>query len=271
MRKIGLHLRLKTTFLTLVDKALAFQIPIFQCFFIQQETNQYLSLTNEESKFFLQEIRHRFDNLYVHGSYWINLASYVSNNKVLLREIELAKKLQFTHIVIHPGAAKNKGEKQESIITVAKNLNKVLKTENEITIVLENSAHAGLSVGGDLHDFLLLKNYLDYPEKIKFCIDTAHAFSYGYDLASQAGYNSFLSLIETTITFSSLALIHLNDSNQPCGSRIDRHEKIGAGHLKEVLPCFINHEHLKHVPIIMELPILPDQEERSILEMVKNW
>ncbi len=273
MRDIGLHLRLHKTFLDLVQRAVFFNLPIFQCFFIRQETNKYISLSQEDINFFLNNFRNRFNNIYLHGSYWINLAYQVADNRVINREIELAKKLAFTHIVIHPGAAKNNHPKRKNdhIITIAKNLNKIVKTETEITIVLENSAHAGLSIGGDLHDFLLLKEHLDHPEKIAFCIDTAHAFAYGYDFTSPQGYDNFLSLIQKTITFSSLALIHLNDINKPCGSRIDKHEKIGTGLLKDILPSFINHEYLKNIPIIMELPVLSDQEELSVLEMVRSW
>ncbi|HML19249.1 MAG TPA: TIM barrel protein, partial [Candidatus Dependentiae bacterium] len=70
----------------------------------------------------------------------------------------------------------------EGIDELARSLNYVMKYEREITIVLENTTHGNLSVGSDITDFKLLRAKLDYPERISFCIDTAHAYSYGYDL-----------------------------------------------------------------------------------------
>ncbi len=271
MRKIGLHLRLTSTIDEVAARAAALKIPIFQCFLIQQVSNQFISVPQEQIDHFITHWRPKFQELYIHGSYWINLASIASHNKIIKREIELAKKLEFTHLIAHPGSARRHGHKQTGITTIARNLNTLLKTENSIKVVLENTAHAGLSIGGDLHDFKALRERLDYPEKVLFCIDTAHAYSYGYDIATQSGQKEFLVLIEETIGFENIALIHLNDTKQHCGSRIDRHETIGNGFLGATLNHFIQYDGLKKVPIIMELPVISEDEEKATLKMVKAW
>lgn len=271
MRKVGLHIRLNETLLEVAKKAEALKIPIFQCFFIQQESNHFISMTDDQIKLFLRDLRGNFEDLYLHGSYWINLASPQSQNKIILREIELAKKLSFTHIIVHPGSTKKGRPKKDGIAIMARNLNRLLKTENEIKVVLENTAHAGLSIGGDLQDFLHLKERLEHPEKIMFCIDTAHAFAYGYNLITLEAQQGFLALIEKTIGFDAIALIHLNDIKQQCGSRIDKHEKIGTGILGNSLQEFITQKPLEKKPIIMELPVMNETEEEDILHMVRNW
>jgi len=271
LRNIGLHIRLNKTIFEVAQHAVALKIPIFQCFFIQQESNQFMKISDEDIQVFLRDWRNKFENLYLHGSYWINLASAQSHNKIILREIELAKKLAFTHIIVHPGSTKKGHHKRDGIGVMARNLNKLLKTENEIKVVLENTAHAGLSIGGDLQDFLHLKERLDHPEKIMFCIDTAHAFAYGYDITTSHAQTQFLALVDKTLGSGAIALIHLNDIKQPCGSRIDKHERVGAGVLGDSLRQLIMHNQLEHVPIIMELPIMSDEEEKQILEKVRNW
>lgn len=270
-RKIGLHLRLNKTINDLAERAAALQMPIFQCFFIHQDTNQFAAISDEEIKLFLKQWRKKFDQLYLHGSYWINLASASTTNRILMRELDLAKKLEFTHIVIHPGSARRTGKKADGIAAIARKLNAILKNESDITLVLENTAHAGHSIGGDLHDFLLLRERLDHPEKIKFCIDTAHAYSYGYDLTQEKSQKHFIDLIEKCIGFKNVALIHLNDTKQECGSRIDRHEIIGEGKLGLHLPQIVHLDDFKQVPIIMELPVMDPKEEEKILEMVRSW
>jgi deoxyribonuclease IV len=270
-RKIGIHLRLTHSINDLAARAATLKIPIFQCFFIHQITNQFVAITDEEIAIFLNKWRKKFDDLYLHGSYWINLASTSTTNRILMRELDLAKKLEFTHIVLHPGSARRAGKKADGIAAIARKLNSLIKSENDITIVLENTAHAGHSIGGDLHDFCLLRERLEHPEKIKYCIDTAHAYSYGYDITQEKDQEHFFELIQKCIGFENIALIHLNDTKQECRSRIDRHEIIGEGTLGPILPEFIHHEHLKNIPIIMELPVMNEEKEIQVLEMVKEW
>lgn len=270
-RKIGLHLRLTQTINDLAKRAASLKIPIFQCFFIQQETNQFATVTDEEIAQFLKQWRSKFDHLYLHGSYWINLASASTSNKILMRELDLAKKLEFSHIIIHPGSARKTGKKADGIAAIARKLNAILKSETAITIVLENTAHAGHSIGGDLNDFFLLRERLDHPEKIKFCLDTAHAYSYGYDITQEKGQQHFVNLVEKCIGFENVALIHLNDTKQELGSRIDRHETIGGGKLGSSLPEFTTRAEFKKIPIIMELPVMAEELEQEVLEMVKKW
>jgi deoxyribonuclease-4 len=52
-----------------------------------------------------------------------------------------------------------------------------------------------------------------------------------------------------------LHAIHLNDSMNPLGSRKDRHERIGHGHLGlEAIVRLINHPALRHLPFLLETP-----------------
>jgi deoxyribonuclease-4 len=52
-----------------------------------------------------------------------------------------------------------------------------------------------------------------------------------------------------------LKVLHLNDSKKPCGSRIDRHEHIGQGHVG--LAAFrrlLNDPRFRSRPMILETP-----------------
>lgn len=271
MKNVGLHIRLTTTLAQVGAYAANLKVPLFQCFLIHQGTNQFIHPTDQEIQEFLTDWRPQFQQLYVHGSYWINLASFSGENKVLMRELTLAKRLEFTHIIIHPGSAKNSKDKKEGICNIAKSLNYTLKKEQDIKIILENTAHAGLSIGGDLQDFYYLRERLDHPEKVSFCIDTSHAHSYGYDILTPEGQVQFLELVNKTMGLANIAVIHLNDTKQTKGSRIDRHENIGDGMLADILQPFLAHESLKNIPIILELPVSSVQEEEKMLKAVRNW
>ena len=118
-RKMGLHLRLTQTVNDLAERAASLKLPIFQCFFIHQETNQFVMISDAEIAIFLDQWRKKFDQLYLHGSYWINLASASTSNRILMRELDLAKKLEFTHIIMHPGSARRTGKKADGIAAIA--------------------------------------------------------------------------------------------------------------------------------------------------------
>jgi len=273
VREIGLHIRLTDSLQAMMEKARRLNLPFFQSFFISKTTGKLIMPTDEDVHYFLDERRRHFKNLYVHGSYWINLAGINNfNQRELHRELFIARKLEFTHIILHPGSAKGAEHKSEGIDALAYWLNKFFEREQEIQFILENTAHSGMSIGGDLQDFVELLGKLNKPERISFCIDTAHAYSYGYNIVDTQGREDFIKLLDTTIGINNIALIHLNDTCEQLGSYIDKHETIGKGTIGiEPLRAFIMHEKLKEIPVLMELPVLEETEEKEMLDMVRSW
>jgi deoxyribonuclease-4 len=221
----------------------------------------------------LQVRREKFGDLFAHISYRANLC--MPNNSglyILRKEIAIARRLEFTHVIVHPGSAKHCVDKRAGIEQLARTLNIITRRLRDIKIVLENTAHGNLSIGSDLNDFIELREHLEFPEKIKFCIDTAHAYSYGYNIVDNAGQAAFLDLIAHAIGFDSLALIHLNDTDQQLGSQIDRHVLMGQGNIgEEVLRRFIEHESLRSVPVVMESPLTEEIIEQTMYQRIMQW
>ena len=273
MRIVGLHLRIFNDLLQVASRAVALQLKSFQCFLMYQATKKPLRISHADIKEF-RLMRKQFHDLYVHGTYWINLCGEYAQQGygILKKELKLAKRLGFSHYVLHPGSANGWQDRMQGIDCLVRLLNDLTKQENEIKIILENTAHGGKSVGSDLYDFKLIREKLDVPEKIAFCIDTAHAHAFGYDIISPNGLKQFFEIIEATIGFDALALIHLNDTKEPIGFKKDRHEVIGQGLIgSDALRRFVHDERLKKVPIILELPQVEDDEQEKILKMVRAW
>jgi deoxyribonuclease-4 len=233
-----------------------FDINAVQFFLTKLPKGKYINLKHENLNDFLHIKQRSFSHTYIHCSYWINLATgntyslYTSIN-LLKKEIRMAKKLQIQHLVLHAGSAKGH-EKITGIETLARVLNHIFKKEHTTTILLENTAHGNKSIGSDLQDFSLLKSKLDFPEKLKFCLDLAHGFSYGYDITNT---KDFIHTIDTHMGIKNIQLIHVNDSAEKRGSKLDKHAIPGKGYIgKTVLKNIINHKTLQHIPIILELP-----------------
>lgn len=273
MRNIGLHLRWSKTILEAMQVAVALELPIFQCFLVSQETERHLLMPMRDQQLFCAlRARHAMQELFLHASYRINLADGKQTHYLLERELAWAERLNFTHLILHPGAVPMGISREESLDGLARSLNALCARELPVAIVLENVAYGGKAFGGDVHEFALLLEKLDYPEKIGFCIDTAHAYSYGYDLATGQAIQAFLKLISATIGLERLALLHGNDTHTLCGGRIDSHALFGQGMLGEhALRSFVMHVDLGAIPLILELPVVDTEEQKRTVAMVREW
>jgi len=270
MRDIGIHLRIEHSVLDVIRKAIELNLSTFQLFLIMQNTGKPIELSAEEIAQ-VREFSTRFPRVYVHGSYWINPASAMGvRQRALIKECALATALGFSHLVLHPGSMRGQ-DKPTALKALAKTLNDLAHRYPELTVIVENAAHGGQALGGDIADFVVLKELLKDPKRAVYCIDTAHAFVYGYDIRSDQQQDDFIGLLDQTIGLDSIGLIHLNDTKESLGSRIDQHAcidqgLIGLGALKR----FISHPALCHVPIIMEMPVATQEDELRYIELVKE-
>lgn len=272
-RDIGLHLRLTNTLSEVLEKAIRVKTPIMQCFLITQTGQRYAEFTEEELQK-CKELREKVGTMYLHASYWVNLAGCRRNGwKNFQKEIELGKQLGFSHIIIHPGSATGCENKEQGIEYLARALNKTLTMHDDIKIVLENTAHAKRTVGGNLNDFKQLLTMIDEPDRIGFCLDTAHAHSYGYDVITPEGQDIFLEQVVDAIGQHRIDLLHINETQEKCGSYIDRHANFGDGQIgNEALKRFMNHPVCKDVPVILEIPLMEKEEDEvALLKEITEW
>jgi deoxyribonuclease-4 len=264
MRAIGLHLRLVDNPFDVLHKARALKLPIFQTFLTQNSTKKLATFSSQEMEQFAQLARENFTNLYLHVSYHANACEPMGVH-VLRKELALAKKLGFTHAVLHPGSGKWCGDKEQAIGVLVSALNTVIREVEGITLVLENSAHGALSVGGDLYDFARVLDGLEHSHAVQFCIDTAHAYAYGYNLADDKEQDVFVQMLDRAVSITRVGLIHLNDTTKGLGKNLDQHEVMGRGNIgRAALLRFAQQPSLRHIPIILELPVLTDEEEKQI-------
>jgi deoxyribonuclease-4 len=247
-------------------------MPIFQCFFLHQDTMRFIRPTREEIAEFVR-MQDNFKQLFVHSSYWTNLASIEQISfRMLENELNLAKRLGFAKLIIHPGCTKGAVDRMEGIDALVRRLNDILKHEHDVQLVLENTAHGKHSVGSDLNDFKIILEKMDQPEKIAFCIDTAHAHAYGYALHSPEDRALFFETVDRTIGFDRIALLHLNNTVGQVGSLLDRHVLLEEGSISlDALQACILHPKFERIPVIMELPAASHEVELAHMQLVRSW
>ena len=107
------------------------------------------------------------------------------------------------------------------------------------------------------------------------CLDTEHSFAAGYDVATKDGLEAAMDEFDREIGIDRLVAVHANDSKQPLGSGIDRHENIGQGHIGvEGFENIMGHPAFRDVPFFLEVPGMegggPDRENLDILKDIRS-
>ncbi|MBA2701099.1 MAG: TIM barrel protein [Chloroflexi bacterium] len=126
-------------------------------------------------------------------------------------------------------------------------------------LVLENSAGSGAGLGVDLDELTAIADAIadaGIPsERVGFCLDTAHAWGAGIDVASPTAMDAFLAEFDARIGRDRLVMVHLNDSRFERGSRMDRHEHLAAGRIgPDGLAHVLRHPLLAHAAYLLETP-----------------
>jgi len=200
-----------------------------------------------------------------HDSYLINPASADDTLREksiagLVTELERADELGIPWVVAHPGAA---GEQDRAVAVrrAADGIAEALKRTKKLSsgILIETTAGQGSCLGDTFAEIAAMLHRIDRSkplrDRVAVCLDTCHVFAAGYSLAPQAALDQTLRQFDEAIGLERLKLIHANDSKRECGSRVDRHEAIGAGKIgREAFGLLVKHPRLDGVPFILETP-----------------
>jgi deoxyribonuclease IV len=204
-----------------------------------------------------------------HASYLINIGS--ANEELeqksvaaLKLEMERCTALGVPYLVLHPGSHTNTNL-ELCIDRISKNINKLLANTSHCTILLENMAGQGSSIGGTFEQLAQIIKHVDDKKRIGICFDTCHAFAAGYDFRTKKTYNAMWETFDTLIGLNKLKAIHINDSQKDVGSRVDRHTNIGKG--KIGLTAF---ELLLKDPRFTDIPKVLETPKKDLIDDKKN-
>jgi deoxyribonuclease IV len=187
--------------------------------------------------------------LVIHANYLINLATSdpvmrVRSIHAFHDEIVRGMALGADYLVVHPGSCCGKTEGrgksiEQGIRDVAQAIRQAARgvrlcaafgdfRDRRLRLLLENTSGMGAAIGSRFEG---LKAIIDaLPElPVGICLDTAHAFHAGYGIHTEAGLTQTIAALDRTVGLGRVAVLHVNDSKTPFGSRVDRHEHIGRG------------------------------------------
>lgn len=153
---------------------------------------------------------------------------------------------------MHPGSHVGQGA-EAGIEKISAALNTVLKPEQTTTLLLETMAGKGSEVGRTFEELAAIIERVELDGHVGVCLDTCHIWDGGYDVAG--GLDTVLEAFDRVLGLARLRAVHLNDSKNPCGTRKDRHEKLGLGCIGwDALVRVVNHPALRDLPFYLETP-----------------
>jgi deoxyribonuclease-4 len=198
------------------------------------------------------------DQILAHDSYLINLghpdkASLEKSRNAFVDEMERCQQLGLNSLNFHPGSHLGKIELDTCLATIADSINIALDKTRGVTAVIENTAGQGTNVGFEFSQIAAIIDRVHDKARVGVCIDTCHAFSAGYDLKTEQGFEATWQAFDATIGLAYLKGMHLNDSKKEMGSRVDRHESLGLGTLgMAVFERIAKDDRFDNIPLILE-------------------
>lgn len=265
--RLGIHMPQKGGFARNVERAAGIGCQALQ-FFIGSPTGwKPLPLDPAEAerrRLVLQE--NGIFPYVVHAAYLINLCAkkeeFYDKSRILLQQtMENAALIGSPYVVLHVGSHGGKGYKEGMKLFISTLEAEIPKWPPGVELLLENTAGGGTQLGAT---FIAIGNILkalgaDAP--LGLCLDTAHAWAAGYDLATPEGLERAMEELFEHVGQEKVKVIHLNDNATPRGSHRDRHAHLGDGFIgDEGLKAFLSYAWPENMPAILETP-----------EMGSNW
>ena len=209
-----------------------------------------------------------------HAKYLINLASVRVDQRdlsirALAHELAAAGALGVDLVVVHAGSHGGDGEAQ-GMDRLVDGLERVreqaaaLGGNSVAEPVVENSVGAGTQLCSTFDSL----GEIVRRAGVRVCVDTAHSFVAGYDLASADGGRKVAAEL-VDAAGDAVALVHLNDAKNELGSHRDGHRKVGEGRISiDAWPAFF--EGLPRVPVVMETPYQTPEADAEEVRLVKK-
>ncbi|HKL38037.1 MAG TPA: deoxyribonuclease IV, partial [Bacteroidales bacterium] len=164
-----------------------------------------------------------------HDSYLINLGHPVAeqlekSRNAFFDEMKRCEQLGLTMLNFHPGNPLKKISDEDCMKRIAESVNLALDRTTGVSAVIEITAGQGTDLGYSFEQLRFIIDHIEDKNRTGVCIDTAHAYSAGYDFVSPEGYEKVWNDFERILGWHYLKGLHINDSKKEPGSRVDRHD-----------------------------------------------
>lgn len=181
--------------------------------------------------------------LCIHASFVIN---FCVNNRLTkiskkgyINNLVNADRMGASGCVLHFGYFKTKKyqlTRKQAIANFVGNIKSVIKTIIKLKLkskVILETPSTKKQICNNFDEMQELYNSFTEDEQkyIKFCIDTAHIHSTGFDIRNKTKAKKVFDEWDAKIGLNKIEVIHFNDSEEKLNSGVDTHQIIGEGYI----------------------------------------
>jgi len=285
--RVGVHTSIAGSFAQAAEKAHEIGCTAFQIFSTSPRMWKTRPLGQEDIAAMARLRRaYNLHPLVIHANYLLNLASpdpalRERSVAAFREELDRASALGAQYLVLHPGSYRD-GTREQGIRTLARSIREAMGGKamretsadavrpNAVRLLIENTCGQGNTLGGS---FAEIQEILELLEglPVDCCLDTAHCFAAGMDVATPEGLRKALAEAGATIGLQRVKVIHANDSRSALGSHRDWHEHIGRGGIgREGFRRIVNEPSLRDKVFILETPVDQPGDDRRNLRMLQS-
>ncbi|KII89165.1 hypothetical protein PLICRDRAFT_139470 [Plicaturopsis crispa FD-325 SS-3] len=275
--KVGLHVTAKGGVENTIANAAALGANAFALFLKSQRKWTSKPLDDDSISLFkarMKEFGYSPSHILPHGSYLINLGNPDVDKReksytCFLDDLQRCEQLGLELYNFHPGSTVGDTTSEHSITLIADSINRAHRETKSVITVLENMAGSGNVVGSAFVDLANIIRQVEDKNRVAVCLDTCHMFAavsdncrmhrrrhlhLSRDMTSEQKRDG-ISDFDTQVGLAYLRGIHMNDSKTLLGSRKDRHENIGLGHLGiSAFHHILMDPRMQNLPLILETP-----------------
>jgi deoxyribonuclease IV len=277
-RRIGPHLPVRAGLLKAADRAQQIGATAMQLFTDNPTAWRRRSELPAELPAFRQRLAELdIGPLAIHAPYLVNLAGadekfHQQSIETMVGQLEVGAAYGARFVNMHVGSHRGRG-RDEGLRQLVDGLTRVLSSigPGGPLLVLENSAGTGDGIGSSIEDLAAVVELAARGRLagLGFCLDTAHLWAAGYCIDGEEAVAHFVERVDALLGRQAVVMLHLNDSRSSCGSRVDRHEHIGAGTIGAAgLRAVLQHPWLSALPSYLETPGMDDGYDAINLERV---
>jgi deoxyribonuclease-4 len=201
----------------------------------------------------------RVEALLIHAVYLLNCATEdpemrANTLRSLTASLHAGAALGAHAVVLHPGSAKT-GDVGEAIARAGEVIAEALAESDGCPLHLENTAGSGGTLGRSFHELAALIDAAGADPRLGMCLDSCHLLASGFDIRTPEGLGEVLDECVEIVGLERLGSLHLNDSQTPLGSNVDRHANIGAGEIgADGCAVFLSEPRFEGLPCVLETP-----------------
>jgi deoxyribonuclease-4 len=199
------------------------------------------------------------DALLIHAVYLLNCASddetlRANSLRSLIASLRAGAALGAHAVVLHPGSAKT-GDVGAAIARAGAVIAEALAETEGCPLHLENTAGSGATLGRSFEELAALMDAAGGDARLGLCLDSCHLLASGFEIRTPEALTAVLDECARLVGLERLGSLHLNDSQKPLGSNVDRHANVGQGELGEDgCAVFLSEPRFEGLPLVLETP-----------------